>query len=113
MRTARRKVLENFDTKAAERLNVYQEASSATIDKMQALLWALTRYELDGTGAFFDEENLTFQMLNPQNRDVPDKKLYAIKWIGDYCEPYGITHNRRKADIPRPKPRFALPRHTF
>lgn len=92
MRTARRKLLENFDAEVAERLNVFQEASSSTIDKMQALLWALTRHELDGTGAFFDEENLTFQMLNPQNRDVPDKKLYAIKWIGDYCEPYGLTH---------------------
>lgn len=92
MRNARRKLLENFDAEVAERLNVYQEASSTTIDKMQALLWALTRHELDGTGAFFDEENLTFQMFNPQNRDVPDKKLYAIKWIGDFCEPYGITH---------------------
>ena len=92
MRSARRKLLENFDAEVAERLNVYQEASSSTIDKMQAILWALTRHELDGTGAFFDEENLTFQMFNPQNRDVPDKKLYAIKWIGDFCEPYGITH---------------------
>lgn len=92
MRNARRKLLENFDAEVAERLNVYQEASSTTIDKMQALLWALTRHELDGTGAFFDEENLTFQMFNPQNRDVPDKKLYAIKWVGDFCEPYGITH---------------------
>lgn len=73
MRNARRKLLENFDAEVAERLNVYQEASSTTIDKMQALLWALTRHELDGTGAFFDEENLTFQMFNPQNRDVPDK----------------------------------------
>lgn len=92
MRSARRKLIENFDAEVAERLNVFQEASSETIDKMQALLWALTRHELDGTGAFFDEKNLTFQMFNPQNRDVPDKKLYAIKWVGDYCEPYGITH---------------------
>ena len=91
MRSARRKLLENFDAEVAERLNVFQEASSATIDKMQALLWALTRHELDGTGAFFDEENLTFQMLNPQSRYGSDKKLYAIKW----------------------KPRLALPRHTF
>lgn len=92
MRSARRKLIENFDAEVAERLNVFQEASSETIDKMQALLWALTRHELDGTGAFFDEKNLTFQMFNPQNRDVPDKKRYAIKWVGDYCEPYGITH---------------------
>lgn len=31
-------------------------------------------------------------MYNPTNLTVPDKKLYAIKWVGDYCEPYGISH---------------------
>ena len=92
MRRARQKLLENFDAEVAERLNVFHEASSATIDKMQAILWALTKHELEGTGAFFDDENLNFQMLDPNNRDVHDKKLYSIKWIGDYCEPYGITH---------------------
>lgn len=92
IRSARRKLLENFDAEVAERLNVFHEASSATIDRMQALLWALTKHELDGTGVFFDEENLTFQMYNPTNLTVPDKKLYAIKWVGDYCEPYGISH---------------------
>lgn len=92
MRAARRKLLENFDAEVAERLNVFQEASSATISRMQALLWGLTRHELEGKGAFFDDENLTFQMFDPQNRDVRDKKLYAIKWVGKYCEPYGLGH---------------------
>ena len=31
-------------------------------------------------------------VVEPFLFDVPDKKLYAIKWIGDFCEPYGITH---------------------
>ncbi len=92
IRRARQKLLENFDAEVAERLNVFHEASSATIDKMQAILWALTKYELRESGVFFDEENLTFQMTNPDARDFVDKKLYAIKWIGDYCEPYGITN---------------------
>jgi SNF2-related protein len=92
MRQARQKLLENFDAEVAERLNIFHEASAATIDKMQAILWGLTQYELRDTGTFFDEENLTFQMLNPDSRDYTDKKLYAIKWTGDYCEPYGITH---------------------
>ena len=92
MRAARRKLLENFDAEVAERLNVFQEASSATISRMQALLWGLTRHELEGKGAFFDDENLTFQMFDPQNRDVRDKKLYAMKWVGKHCEPYGLGH---------------------
>lgn len=57
---------------------MFQEASYATIDKTQAILCALTRQELDGAGASFDGKNLIFQMLIPQNRDVPDKKLHAI-----------------------------------
>lgn len=59
---------------------------------MQAILWALTKYELSHQGVFFDEENLTFQMLNETAPDFVDKKLYAIKWNGEYCQPYGITH---------------------
>lgn len=92
IRKARRKLLENFDAEVAERLNVFHEASHATIDKLQAILWALTKYELSSQGVFFDEENLTFQMLNETAPDFVDKKLYAIKWNGEYCQPYGITH---------------------
>ena len=92
IRKARRKLLENFDAEVAERLNVFHEASHATIDKLQAILWALTKYELSHQGVFFDEENLTFQMLNETAPDFVDKKLYAIKWNGEYCQPYGITH---------------------
>lgn len=114
MRNARRKLLENFDAEVAERLNVYQEASSATIDKMQALLWALTRHELDGTGAFFDEENLTFQMFqSPEPRRTRQK---AVRHKVGWRLLRTLRHhppNRRKVDFPRPKPRLALPRYTF
>ena len=92
IRASRKKLLENFDAEVAERLNVFQTASHATIDKLQATLWALTKHELSSQGVFFDEENLTFQMLNPAAPDFVDRKLYAIKSVGRNCEPYGIAH---------------------
>lgn len=91
MRTARRKLLENFDAEVAERLNIFQEASSATIGRMQALLWALTKHELAGSGTFFDEENLTFQMTNPCLANAYGKSLYSLK-RGNYSSVlYGVT----------------------
>ncbi len=93
VRQARKKLLENFDAEVAERLNVYQEASNATIDKVQALLWGLTQHELGcGKGVFFDTENLTFQMLKHIEEGYDTKKIFAIKRTSEHCEQYGIGH---------------------
>lgn len=89
MRSARQKLLENFDSEVAERLNVFHNKSSATIDKMQILLWELTKHELQNNNVYFNERDLSFEMPTQNNSG---KKIYAIKRSESNCEPYGISH---------------------
>ncbi|NCD32875.1 MAG: DEAD/DEAH box helicase [Spartobacteria bacterium] len=69
IKDTRKKLLEHFDSEVAEKLKVFEAKSTATLDRYEALLWRLTKHELDGT-AEFDDENLQFK----HNYD-----LYSLK----------------------------------
>ncbi len=93
VRQARKKLIENFDAEVAERLNVWQENTHTTIDRLQVLLWGLTRHELGNErGVFFDEENMTFQMLQLIEFGYNTKKIFGIKRTSEHCEQYGVSH---------------------
>lgn len=59
--TARQKLLENFDAEVAEKLHVYKAEVAASLHKMEALLWELTRCML-GKNASFEDNALAFTL---------------------------------------------------
>lgn len=95
LQDARTKLLENFDAEVAEKLNVYKEKSTASVNRYEALLWDVTQFMLNGDAAF-DEEQLTFHLLKPFER--PDKQFaipaghYSLKRREDIPHHYRIHH---------------------
>lgn len=77
MRTARRKLLENFDAEVAEKLSVYKETTTRSLSRYEALLWDTTKHILAGS-ALFDEENLAFRLHRPPLQGIPSG-LYTLK----------------------------------
>ncbi len=59
LKKTRQKLLEHFDTEVGEKLRVYEAESREALNRYEALLWRLTRHQLDGE-AEFDDENLLF-----------------------------------------------------
>ena len=91
LRDAREKLLENFDVEVAERLNIHQENTKACIDKLQATLWALTYAGLSERGAFFDEENMRFDIGKDVNH-VIKRGRYSFGKNDKSAEHYRIGH---------------------
>jgi len=75
MRSTRQKLLENFDTEVAEKLNVYKAEATASLNRYEALLWETTRHALEGY-ASFDEENLSFELQKPPATNISPGKYY-------------------------------------
>ena len=94
MQDARTKLLENFDAEVAEKLNVYKEKSTESVNRFEALLWDVTQFML-GDNATFDEEQLTFELhsgVGFQPASGGDDRLEAY--------PTGKYSLKRRADIP-------------
>ncbi len=65
LKDTRTKLLENFDAEVAEKLRVYKEDSSASLNRFESLLWDVTRFVLADV-AQFNTTDLTFGL-----RDAP------------------------------------------
>ena len=65
IKQTRQKLLEHFDTEVAEKLRVYEAESREALNRYEALLWRLTKHQLDGE-AEFDDQNLCFKHRNEQ-----------------------------------------------
>ncbi len=70
MRSTRQKLLENFDAEVAEKLNIYKEETTASINRYEALLWDTTKHILGNT-ASFNEESLTFKLSSSPQKEIP------------------------------------------
>jgi len=73
---ARQKLLENFDAEVAEKLHVYKAEVAASLHKMEALLWELTRCMLP-KGAAFDESALAFTLEKTPKLGIPPDILFG------------------------------------
>lgn len=60
IKSARQKLLENFDSEVAEKLKVYDAQSNEALSRYESRLWRMTRHLLDGQ-AEFDDEKLCFR----------------------------------------------------
>lgn len=67
--TARQKLLENFDAEVAEKLHVYKAEVTASLHKMEALLWELTQCML-GKNASFEDNALAFTLEKSLASDI-------------------------------------------
>jgi ERCC4-related helicase len=77
MRITRQKLLENFDAEVAEKLNVYKEKTTQSLNRYEALLWDTTEHILGGR-ATFDEGNLTFRLNQAPLQNIPTG-IYTLK----------------------------------
>ena len=95
LQDARTKLLENFDAEVAEKLNVFKEKSTESVNRYEALLWDVTQFML-GDNATFDEEQLTFEL----HQHKPDAQAsepiplgqYSLKRRDDIPHHYRIHH---------------------
>ena len=95
LQDARTKLLENFDAEVAEKLNVFKEKSTESVNRYEALLWAVTQFML-GDNATFDEEQLTF-VLHQHKPDAQASEpiplgQYSLKRRDDVPHHYRIHH---------------------
>ena len=95
LQDARTKLLENFDAEVAEKLNVYKEKSTESVNRYEALLWDVTQFMLNGHAAF-DEEQLTFHLLKefdrPGNQSAIPAGRYSLKRRENIPHHYRIHH---------------------
>ena len=84
MRTTRKRLLENFDAEAAEKLHVYQAATVASMNRYEALLWNTTEHVLNGA-ATFDDASLAFRLNRAPRTGIP---------AGDYVLKHGNEAGR-------------------
>lgn len=95
LQDARTKLLENFDAEVAEKLNVYKEKSTASVNRYESLLWDVTQFMLKGHAAF-DEQHLTFHLLEPFERPNNQAAIpagrYSLKRREDIPHHYRIHH---------------------
>lgn len=61
MKSTRKKLLENFDTEVAEKLNVCNAEASASLNRYEWLLWEVARHELGNQATWF-EDQLRFRL---------------------------------------------------
>ena len=95
LQDARTKLLENFDAEVAEKLNVFKEKSTESVNRYEALLWDVTQFML-GDNATFDEEQLTF-VLHQHKPDAQASEpiplgQYSLKRRDDVPHHYRIHH---------------------
>lgn len=94
MQDARTKLLENFDTEVAEKLNVFKEQSVESINRFEALLWDVTQFMLDGK-ATFDEASLAFELHSSTQVDNSTSIAagrYCLKRSDETSHHYRIRH---------------------
>jgi len=90
LQDTRTKLLENFDAEVAEKLRVYQEQSSASLNRFEALLWDVTQFVLENE-AEFDSTQLTF-LLNNAPRSGIDTGTYTLQRRDDIGHHYRLQH---------------------
>ena len=77
MRITRQKLLENFDAEVAEKLSVYKDITTQSLNRYEALLWDTSEHVLNGR-AIFDQRNLTFRLLQSPRQNIPTG-IYTLK----------------------------------
>ena len=90
MQSTRQKLLENFDEEVAEKLNVYQAETKASLNKYEALLWDLTSYELNDF-ATFDHSILKFE-LNKAVIPKLSQGTFSLKRNDSDTHHYRLNH---------------------
>jgi len=78
MQSTRQKLLENFDEEVTEKLNIYKAETDASLNRYEALLWDLTKHELEEFATF--DNNLTFKLNKTPFADV-SSGYYSLKKI--------------------------------
>lgn len=91
MQSTRQKLLDNFDTEVAEKLNVYKAKTMESLNRYEALLWDTTCYVLKDH-AFFYEKDLTFDVHTPYSSIVPTTGKYTLKRNDDLGHHYRLNH---------------------
>ena len=90
LQDTRTKLLENFDAEVAEKLSIYKEEATASINRYESLLWDITKHLLDAD-AEFDERSLTFTLKTAPQADIPTGK-YTLKRQDDFGHHYRLGH---------------------
>jgi ERCC4-related helicase len=90
MRSTRQKLLENFDAEVAEKLHVFNEQATASLNRYEALLWDTTTHVLDGA-AEFDGRELTFHLTHSPTPDAP-VGVYTLKRQDAVGHHYRLHH---------------------
>lgn len=90
MKDTRTKLLENFDAEVAEKLRVYKEDSTASLNRFESLLWDTTRFVLDGK-ATFDSSSLSFRLDQPPVESAPSGR-YTLPRRDDFGHHYRLQH---------------------
>jgi SNF2 family DNA or RNA helicase len=73
MKSTRKKLLENFDTEVAEKLNVCNAEATASLSRYESLLWEVAKHEL-GDRAFWFDDKLLFKL-----KDTDGDASYTLK----------------------------------
>ncbi len=79
---AKQKLLANFDSEVAEKLQVYKAEATQSLHRLEVLLWELTKYALPLGTAFFDDAALNFNLLTPFDKSIP-AGIYTLKPVND------------------------------
>lgn len=90
----RRVLLENFDEEVRDKLRTNLLESTIYLNRFEERLWAVTKYILNNS-AKFDEENFSFELkVNPFPKVAINKGSYMV---------LKSTHKERKSDIEVPE----------
>jgi hypothetical protein len=77
MDDTRRKLFEFFDEDVHQRLRLQLADANAQLDRVGKRFWSLTRFILDGT-AHFHEEDLSFDLEKPPNENIEVGRYHLI-----------------------------------
>lgn len=109
MADTRQKLLENFDAEVHDRLRINLAESRDYLNRYDAMLWQLTRNELDSS-ARFDDKNLTFTLLETGalGPGIPTGTYTLAREVED-AHRYRLGHPLAQALIYRAKGRTLPP----
>lgn len=88
---AKQKLLENFDTEVAEKLQVYKAEAAHSLHRLEVLLWELTRFTLPADFAVYDEAAMSFNLSKAPNNTIPTG-IYALKPTEEHEHHYHAQH---------------------
>ncbi len=92
MKSARRKLLENFDEEVHEKLKLNLEESRQHLNRYEALLWQITKYFLASFASFDPSENSFTLLRNPFPEEQIHPGPYRIGKNIEDANTYRIGH---------------------